>query len=145
MSGTKVEFGNRKQFFYVTAPGTTAVFAKVNFGVGGAVSSYSARGIDGVTQLNAAAKTGVYRIEFTNRYLDIVGFNGTTTASENGDGYDVVLIKDQDFLGGSSEVGAADAYQDGYLQIQFFQGGTQKLPINQTAYLQFFLKTSEQG
>lgn len=146
MSSDKIEFGNRKQYFYNLKPGSTLVYGKVRFGVGGTVLGHEGfHGVDNVEQLNPAAKTGLYRVEFTNRYLDLEGFWGNVTSAVDGDGYDVVLVKDQDFMGGTSEDGKADAYQDGYCQVQFFQGGTQKAPVNQTAFLHFIVKTSEQG
>ena len=142
MTDNKVEFGNRKQFLYNLKPGSTLVYGKVVLGDAGAVSSIAGfHGVDNVTRLNPTARTGVYRVEFTNRYLDLEGFWASTTLVEGGDAYGCGLLSDH--VTGYS--GVADAYQDGYCTIQFMQGGTAATPTDETVFLHFLLKTSEQG
>lgn len=144
MVANKVQFKNRSQYLYSVRPGSTLLFGKIVFGDAGAVSSYSEfKGVEAVTKVQPASVTGKYRIEFVDRFLDLVGFTGSTDGATDGDGYDVVLIDET--VEGCGLSAVADAYEDGYLHIQFFQGGTPKDPVDRTAYLCFFMKTSEQG
>lgn len=143
MVANKVEFNKRNQFLYSIRPGSVKVFGKIVFGDAGAVGDYSEfHGVKTVTKVGGST-TGKYRIELTSRFLDLVGFSGATSGVTDGDGYDVVLI--DEFVQGFGAAVTDDAYQDGYLHIQFFQGGTQKDPVDTTAYLEFTMKTSEQG
>jgi hypothetical protein len=123
------------------------LFGKVTFSApAGAVASdgYSSfSGLEHVTKVNPSSTTGKYRLEFADKYMDLVGFWGSTSGTTNGDGYDIVLIDEH--VHGSGAASPADAYEDGYAHIQFFQGGTPRDPVSTTAYLCFVMKTSSQG
>jgi len=127
-----MERKNRRQFTYNVRPGLTVLVGSLTFGALGVVPADPEATFPGVASVVKFAATGLYRVNFSDTYLNIVGFDGSAKlAAAGADGYDICLLNDY--------------ATDGYSTFQVLQGGTARDIPGITIYLTYWLKTSEQG
>jgi hypothetical protein len=129
-----VKHRNRKQFQYSLRPGLTKLQGSITVSSGGAVAvdGYSFTGLCDINPLTRLS-AGKYRLRFADDWLGLSGFSFAFEQATT-DGYNVLVLD-------STKIAS-----DSYVDIQVVNAANAAAdPISTVMWLEFSLKTSENG